>query len=210
VKRARLFLSLPSVLAIAGLLLSACGGGDAATADPGTCGPATSRIGSIQRSGQRSFPAPPERVIEPGKTYVATLQTDKGEITIDLAATDAPITVNNFVFLACNGYYDGLTFHRYEPGFVIQGGDPRGDGSGGPGYIFANEVSANLRHNAAGVVAMANAGANTNGSQFYITLNPAPALDGDYNVFGRVRNGMDNVRDLRVGSRILSVSIEEK
>jgi cyclophilin family peptidyl-prolyl cis-trans isomerase len=122
----------------------------------------------------------------------------------------APNTVNNFVFLSCDGYYDGLKFHRYEPGFVIQGGDPRGNGTGGPGYKFNNETSPNAKHDAAGVVAMANAGKDTNGSQFYITLNPAPALDGNYSVFGRVTSGMDAVRNLRVGSVINSVSVQEK
>ena len=105
-----------------------------------------------------------------------------------LAAKDAPITVNSFVFLSCNGFYDGLTFHRVvkspQP-FVIQGGDPKGDGTGGPGYQYQQETSPNLKHDAAGVLSMANAGPNTNGSQFFITLAATPSLDGGYNVFGR-------------------------
>ena len=176
----------------------------------GNCGPEGSAIAAIERSDQRSFRSRPEQIIDRSSAYVATLRTDKGEITIDFAAAGAPVTVNNFVFLSCVGYFDGLTFHRYEPGFVIQGGDPRGDGTGGPGYIFDNETSPDLIHDAAGVIAMANSGPDTNGSQFYITLNPAPGLDGRYSVFGRVSAGMDVVRAIRAGDRILNVSIEER
>src|SRR5262245_18145821 len=106
-------------------------------------------MASIPRTIQRSFSAPPQRIIDPSKSYTAVLHTVKGDITIDLKASDAPNTVNNFVILSCDGFYDGLTFHRVEvlpQPFVIQGGDPRGDGTGGPGYIFPNEISTNLRH----------------------------------------------------------------
>ncbi|HWO73370.1 MAG TPA: peptidylprolyl isomerase [Dehalococcoidia bacterium] len=157
------------------------------------------------------FEALPERVIDPAKKYVAKMYTSRGLITIDLAAQDAPNTVNNFVFLSCAGFYDGLTFHRVvkEPQpFVVQGGDPRGDGRGGPGYLFADEFSPNLRHDT-GVISMANSGPNTNGSQFFITLAPAHHLDDKHSVFGRVSSGMDVVNAIQQGDRILSVSIEE-
>jgi peptidyl-prolyl cis-trans isomerase B (cyclophilin B) len=220
--------ALAVVLAVL-LLSAACGGGKeltpvplgSPTAVPGTpaagtppaCGPEGSAIAAIRREGNRRFTQPPPRVIDPAKTYTAVMETSRGVITIQLAAAGAPNTVNNFVYLSCEGYYDGLTFHRVEKNpapFVIQGGDPRGDGAGGPGYRFANEISPNLRHDAAGVVAMANAGPNTNGSQFYVTLNPIPPLDGSYNVFGRVTAGMDAVNAIRIGDKIISVSIQER
>jgi cyclophilin family peptidyl-prolyl cis-trans isomerase len=198
----------------ASLLLAACGGGGGSSAsEAGTCGPDGSRIASIPRNNQRSFPAPPEMIIDPARQYEALIRTNKGNITIDLKAADAPMTVNNFVFLSCTGFYDGLTFHRVEllpAPFVVQGGDPRGDGTGGPGYRFPNEISPNLRHEGAGAVGMANSGPDTNGSQFYITLNPAPNLDTRYTVFGRVTGGMNAVRDIRVGDVMNSVSIVER
>ena len=168
-------------------------------------------IADIQRTGQRQFTSAPERVIDPAKTYVATMKTEKGDITIDLAAADAPSTVNNFVYLACGGYYDGLSFHRviFNPPFMIQGGDPRGDGTGGPGYRFPDEFSPRWRHDA-GVLSMANAGPGTNGSQFFITLAPQPHLDGKHSVFGRVSAGMETVQAIRQGDKILRIDIEEK
>jgi peptidyl-prolyl cis-trans isomerase B (cyclophilin B) len=204
-----------AVTVVLSLLLLACGGGSsgAQPADFATCGPSGSRIASLQRDNQRSFSAPPERVIDPSKSYVAIMRTDRGPITIQLDAANAPNTVNNFVYLSCRGFYDGLTFHRVEKvpiPFVIQGGDPRGDGAGGPGYRFPDEISPNLNHNQVGTVAMANAGPNTNGSQFYITLRPTPELNGRYNVFGLVTAGMNVANEIRVGDKILSVSIEEK
>jgi peptidyl-prolyl cis-trans isomerase B (cyclophilin B) len=213
------------------LLVNACGGGSdeqaaiggstpqpdgTTTAPNGVCVPATSAIGAIQRQVHREdqpihFAAPPARVIDPAKKYVAKMYTNRGLISIDLAAADAPNTVNNFVHLSCAGFYDGLTFHRVVKSptpFVIQGGDPKGTGQGGPGYIFNNEISPNIRHDT-GVLSMANSGANTNGSQFFITLAPAPTLDGQYSAFGRVTAGMDVANAIRVGDVILSISIEE-
>ncbi len=134
--------------------------------------------------------SPPTLTIDANKTYAATLNTARGKIVIELLPQEAPITVNNFVFLARQGYYDGVTFHRVLPGFVAQGGDPTGTGSGGPGYFIPNEDSA-LRFEAAGVVAMANSGRDRNGSQFFITYAPLPALDGGYTIFGRVTAGLD-------------------
>ena len=214
----------PAVAALVALLsvlfVLACGDGNdgagpvRATPVPqvsnGTCGPASSKIASIQRKTQPlRFSAAPERVIDPAKTYIARMDTVKGEITLELAK-ETPNTVNSFVYLSCSGYYDGLKFHRYEPGFVIQGGDPRGDGTGGPGYIFADEFSPNLKHNAAGLISMANAGANTNGSQFFITLSQAPHLDNKHSIFGKVTGGMNVVTAIRAGDVIRSISIEEK
>ena len=172
----------------------------------------TGSLSSIQRTGRRSFPSAPQRIIDPAKTYTALIKTSKGDITATLAAKDAPITVNSFVFLSCNGFYDGLTFHRVvktpQP-FVIQGGDPAGNGTGGPGYQYQQEVSPNLKHDAAGVLSMANAGPNTNGSQFFITLAPTPNLDGGYNVFGKVTDGMPVVNNIVIGDKIESISIRE-
>ncbi len=168
-------------------------------------------ISEIERTGQREFRRPPERVIDPEKSYVATISTEKGDIVLDLAANEAPNTVNNFVFLACTGFYDGVTFHRVikNPPFMIQGGDPKGDGTGGPGYRFQDEFHASWKHDT-GVISMANAGPNTNGSQFFITLAPQPHLDRKHSVFGRVTSGMEVVRAIDQGDRILRIDVEEK
>lgn len=135
------------------------------------------------------------------------VKTTKGEVVFELLDGEAPKTVSNFVALAKSGYYDGLTFHRYVPGFVIQGGDPSGNGTGGPGYKFEDEP-VKLDYDA-GIVAMANAGPNTNGSQFFIMLEDVP-LDKLYTIFGRVTSGLDVVRALRVGDRMESVSVTKK
>jgi len=123
----------------------------------------------------------------------AILDTSKGLIKLELFRTETPITVENFLKLCKNGFYDGLTFHRVIDGFMIQGGCPRGDGSGGPGYVIKDEFVATLKHNSAGMLSMANAGPNTGGSQFFITLAPTPWLDGKHTVFGKVVAGMDVV-----------------
>ncbi len=139
------------------------------------------------------YDAPPPMVIDPSKRYVATISTDLGDIVIELFADKAPNTVNNFVFLAREGYYDGVTFHRVIPDFMAQGGDPTGSGSGGPGYKFADEFHPALKHDGPGILSMANAGPGTNGSQFFITHRETPHLDGRHTVFGRVIDGMDVV-----------------
>jgi len=134
---------------------------------------------------------PPEMNIDPKKKYTATLSTDKGDIVVDLFADKAPRTVNNFVFLAREGFYDGTIFHRVIQDFMAQGGDPTGTGTGGPGYRFADEFAPSLKHGKPGILSMANAGPGTNGSQFFITHVPTPWLDGKHSIFGEVSQGMD-------------------
>ena len=143
------------------------------------------------------------------KNLKAIIEMDAGKITIELYEKDAPGTVANFVKLAKRGFYDGLSFHRVVPGFVVQGGDPNGNGSGGPGYTIKDEF--NTRKHLTGTVAMARPPAppNSAGSQFYITLAPQPFLDGKYSVFGQVVNGMDVVMKIRLGDRMKKVTIVE-
>jgi cyclophilin family peptidyl-prolyl cis-trans isomerase len=141
----------------------------------------------------KQYSAQPEMVIDPSKRYTATISTDNGDIVVELFADKAPHTVNNFVVLARDGYYDGVTFHRVIKGFMAQGGDPTGTGSGGPGYKFADEFHPALRHDQPGILSMANAGPGTNGSQFFITYVATPHLDDRHTVFGRVIEGMDVV-----------------
>ena len=157
----------------------------------------------------KQYPAPPAMQIDPAKRYRATIATSRGDIVIDLDAQAAPRTVNNFVALARDGYYDGVSFHRVIPGFMIQGGDPTGTGRGGPGYTFADEFDGNPLRHERGVLSMANAGPGTNGSQFFITHGPQPHLDGRHTVFGRVASGMDVVDAVRQGDVMTSVTIEE-
>ncbi len=168
-------------------------------------------IADLKRTNQRRFSAPPERVIDPDKKYTATLKTDHGDIVIELAAKEAPNTVNNFVYLSSVGYYDGLNFHRVitSPPFMIQGGCPLGTGTGGPGYQFADEFSPSQRHSGPGMLSMANAGPGTNGSQFFITLAAQPHLDNRHSVFGHVTSGMDAVQKVRQGDKIIRIDIEE-
>lgn len=132
-----------------------------------------------------------ETVLNPGSEYAALIQTSAGTMLVELHADLVPNTVNNFVFLALNRYYDGIVFHRVLEDFMAQTGDPTGTGTGGPGYEFADEFHPDLRHDAAGVLSMANAGPGTNGSQFFITFRDTPHLDDRHSVFGRVTEGMD-------------------
>ncbi|MBA3689976.1 MAG: peptidylprolyl isomerase [Actinobacteria bacterium] len=140
--------------------------------------------------------------IDPKATYVATMETSCGTVEMELNPDVAPVGVNNFVFLARKGFYDGLTFHRIVADFVIQGGDPDGDGNGGPGYRFDNEISKKVTFDDGGILAYANSGPDTNGSQFFITLGPQPDLDAtptaSYTIFGKVTKGMDIVQ--RIGA----------
>jgi cyclophilin family peptidyl-prolyl cis-trans isomerase len=133
----------------------------------------------------------PVMKIDPKKKYTATLSTDKGDIVLELYPDKAPKTVNNFVFLAQEGFYDGTIFHRVIDNFMVQGGDPSGTGTGGPGYRFSDEFHPSLKHDKPGRFSMANAGPGTNGSQFFITHVPTPWLDGKHSIFGQVIEGMD-------------------
>jgi len=142
-------------------------------------------------------PAPPTGGLDTSATYAARFVTERGAFTCELFAADAPLAVENFVNLARSGFYDGTTFHRVISGFMAQGGDPTGTGRGGPGYQFRDEFSPRRRHDAAGVLSMANAGPNSNGSQFFITFGPTPHLDDRHSVFGRVSSGLDVVLALR-------------
>jgi cyclophilin family peptidyl-prolyl cis-trans isomerase len=162
--------------------------------------------------------APPSGALDTSKSYTATFKTEKGDIVVELFADKAPRTVENFVNLARAGFYDGTTFHRVIGGFMAQGGDPTGTGTGGPGYQFDDEFHPSLRHDSAGILSMANAGAGTNGSQFFITYGPTPHLDDRHSVFGKVTEGLDVLRSLRErdpqrdrqpGDRIDTIEIAE-
>lgn len=148
---------------------------------------------------------PPEMKIDTDAEYAVTMETDKGDIQLMLYPQHAPRTVNNFVFLANEGYYDGITFHRVIDNFMIQGGDPTGTGRGGPGYTFKDEFEGNPLKHEKGVISMANAGPNTNGSQFFITHSPQPHLNGKHTVFGEVVEGQDVVDQIQQGDAIRNV-----
>ena len=155
----------------------------------------------------QQFDQAPEFGIDPAKRYTATMDTSLGSIVIALDAVNAPNTVNNFVFLAREGFYDGVGFHRVISNFMIQGGDPTGTGMGGPGYRFADEFEGNPLRHETGVISMANAGPDTNGSQFFITHGPQPHLDGRHTVFGKVVKGQDVVDAIVQGDTIESVEV---
>lgn len=210
------------VIILTSVLLWGCGNqGEKAESDQKMSKQEVSRESSSDRPlaemapGDREYyyNSLPEMIIDPNKNYAATIQTAKGNIVLELYAKAAPLHVNNFVFLARQGFYDGLTFHRVVPKFVIQGGDPSGNGTGGPGYQIPAEIG--LPH-AQGAVAMArqpdavNPERQSSGSQFYITLEATPHLDGAYSVFGYVTKGFDVVQKIQKGDVIKRVDIEEK
>ncbi len=166
----------------------------------------------------KQWKSPPSMSIDQRKTYTATLKTDLGDIVALLHADKVPHVVNNFVFLAREGFYDGVTFHRVIADFMAQAGDPTGTGTGGPGYRFADEFHPDLRHDGPGVLSMANAGPNTNGSQFFITHLPTPWLDGKHAVFGKVSSGLDVLMSIpprdpgrarEAGAQIHTIEIKE-
>jgi peptidyl-prolyl cis-trans isomerase B (cyclophilin B) len=157
----------------------------------------------------KQYSTPPAMSIDPSKKYVATFETSRGTIVADLFAKDAPKTVNNFVFLARDGYYDGTVFHRVISNFMIQGGDPTATGRGGPGYKFEDETKGNPHKHQPGSLSMANSGPNTNGSQFFITHVKTDWLDGKHTVFGKVRSGQEVVNSVQQGDQLKSVKIEE-
>jgi cyclophilin family peptidyl-prolyl cis-trans isomerase len=177
------------------------------------CGPSKPAMPANPADRADMYSELPEMQIDANKTYMATISTAKGDIVVQLDASTAPLTVNNFVFLARQGFYNSLTFHRVEPGFVIQGGDPTGTGAGGPGYTVPAEIQ--LPH-VEGAIAMARKADQVNptrassGSQFYITLAATPFLDGGYTAFGHVIEGMDVVQSIAVGDVIEKITIAEK
>ena len=157
----------------------------------------------------KQWTTPPAMLIDPNKKYTATVATERGNIGIELYPQHAPKTVNNFVFLAREGFYDGLIFHRVISDFMIQGGDPTGSGRGGPGYKFEDETSGNPLKHGTGYLSMANSGPNSNGSQFFITHSPQNHLDGKHTVFGNVIEGMDVVNAINQGDVMTKVEISE-
>jgi peptidyl-prolyl cis-trans isomerase B (cyclophilin B) len=157
----------------------------------------------------KKYSAPPAMTIDPNKKYSATFQTSRGPIVCELFAREAAKTVNNFVFLARDKFYDGTVFHRVIPDFMIQGGDPTGTGRGGPGYQFEDEFKGNPNKHQVGTLSMANAGPNTNGSQFFITHVVTNWLDGKHTVFGKVLSGQEIVDAIRQGDELIGVTISE-
>jgi peptidyl-prolyl cis-trans isomerase B (cyclophilin B) len=156
----------------------------------------------------KTYSAPPPMTIDTSKQYTATIETEKGNLVLELFAGDVPMTVNNFVFLAREGFYDGLTFHRVISDFVVQGGCPNGGGTGGPGYRFDNEITEHTH--IAGALSMANSGADTNGSQFFITYTPQHHLDGHHSVFGQLVEGTDVLESIEKGDVMIRITIEEE
>lgn len=175
-------------LLITALLLVSCGGNEPV-------------------SKPKTYSEPPKMTIDPAKRYTATIETDTGNLVLELFAKDAPVTVNNFVFLSRDGFYNSTTFHRVIPDFMAQGGDPTGTGRGGPGYSFKDEFS--QRKHGIGTLSMANAGPNTNGSQFFITYAPQPHLDGRHAVFGQLTAGTDVLKKVQNGTLIRKITIKE-
>ena len=221
----------PTLLLLAALLLIACG----APAAPPAAAPATETEGVAPPASDETVATPevvedvnlpeksweeaPPMTIDPAKTYIATFKTEKGDIVVELFADKAPVTVNNLVFLANEGFYDNTTFHRVLEDFMAQGGDPTGTGAGGPGYQFEDEIDPTLTFDRPGLLAMANSGPGTNGSQFFITFAPVPWLDGRHTIFGEVIEGQDVLDQLTLrdpaqnpdtpGDTLLTVEISE-
>jgi cyclophilin family peptidyl-prolyl cis-trans isomerase len=215
-------LPLFALLMISSLVLAACGEDEPdPTATPASA-PAASGGGQLDANATMLSPGdeprPPAGALDTSKTYTATFKTDAGEFKILLFDDEAPLTVENFINLATIGFYEGTMFHRVIPEFMAQGGDPRGTGAGGPGYRFRDEFDPTRRHDKPGILSMANAGPNTNGSQFFITFVPTPHLDDAHSVFGEVIEGLDNVLNISVrdpgtaqlpGDLIQSITITE-
>ena len=156
----------------------------------------------------KTYSEPLSMTIDTSKQYTATIETEKGNLVLELFASDVPMTVNNFVLLARDGFYDGLTFHRVISDFMVQGGCPIGDGTGGPGYRFDDEITEHTH--VAGALSMANSGPNTNGSQFFITYTPQHHLNGAHSVFGQLVEGMDVLERIEQGDVMIRITIEEK
>ncbi len=157
----------------------------------------------------KQYGSPPEMQIKTDKTLKVKIETTQGDINLELYPQHAPKTVNNFVFLAGEGFYNGIVFHRVISDFMIQGGDPTGTGAGGPGYKFEDEFRDNPLIHEQGAISMANAGPNTNGSQFFITHSPQPHLNGNHTVFGKVVQGQDVVDAVQQGDKIVNITVSE-
>ena len=176
----------------------------AASTPTGTDAPPTSTIVSARQAARQQYSSPPGMALDPGSDYAADFRTNYGNFRIELLASQTPITVNNFVFLAKQGFYDGLTFHRVIENFMIQGGDPTGTGGGGPGYRFEDEIVPGVVFDVPGILAMANSGPDTNGSQFFITTVPTDWLNGRHTIFGTVAEGqaiVDAISRVATGGR---------
>jgi len=158
---------------------------------------------------QKQYGSPPEMQIKTDKTIKVKMETTKGDIDLELYPQHAPKTANNFIFLTGEGFYDGVVFHRVINNFMVQGGDPTGTGRGGPGYNFDCEVKDNPLKHEQGVISMANAGPNTNGSQFFITHSPQPHLNGNHTVFGKVVKGQDIVDSIQQGDKIVHLTVDK-
>ncbi len=198
------------VLAPLVLVASCAGGGEPSSPKPTSTPEGTSPTPApTSKPTPKTYSKPPSMMIDTNKQYTATIETSRGKVVLELFAKDVPRTVNNFVFLAREGFYDGTRFHRVIDDFMVQGGDPTGTGSGGPGYAFADEFT--QHKHIVGTLSMANAGANTNGSQFFIiTTNPQPHLDGKHSVFGQLIEGMDVLRQIKQADTLIKVTIQEK
>jgi cyclophilin family peptidyl-prolyl cis-trans isomerase len=203
------------------LTVAACGADDLKEVPSNGSGltptPTTTTAGDTPVAKQ--YDAPPAMTLDTTHSYTATFKTSKGDIVVELFADKAPITVNNFVFLARESFYDNTVFHRVLADFMAQGGDPTGTGTGGPGYRFEDEFDASLKHTKPGILSMANAGPNTNGSQFFLTFVPTPHLDNKHTVFGQVIEGLDIMlsltlrdpqRDQYPGDALETIVIDEK
>ena len=187
-----------AILIITSLLLASCGG---------TTPAPQPKPEPIPPPKPKSYSAPPPMTIDTSKHYTAIIETQKGNLVLELFAKDVPVTVNNFVFLAGEGFYDGSTFHRVIPGFMAQGGDPTGTGMGNAGYRFNDEFTKHTHE--AGTLSMANSGPNTNSAQFFITYTPQHGLDGKHSVFGQLIEGMDVLEKIKNGDTIIRIIIEE-
>ena len=220
-----------SILLLVVLSLSACAPTPSAAEDPPQATeespqatedpppPAEGTAGALEPADRNGmYNDPPDMTIDPAAAYDALFKTEKGDMRIRLFAGEAPVTVNNFIFLAREGFYDGTHFHRVLVNFMAQGGDPTGSGAGGPGYQFQDEIVASLQFDRAGLLAMANAGPNTNGSQFFITFAETPWLNGNHTIFGEVVEGMEVLMSISLrdpatadspGDLLMTVEIEE-
>jgi len=198
------------MILVMGLLFTASCGGEAPEPTPTPKpepGPAPTQT-PAPKPKPKTYSEPPPMVIDKGKQYTATIETEKGNLELELFAKDVPVTVNNFVFLVRDGFYDGTTFHRVIAGFMAQGGDPTGTGRGNPGYRFKDEFTSHTH--VTGALSMANSGPNTNGCQFFITYAPQHGLDGKHSVFGLLTKGMDVLQKIKNDDVMIRVTIEEK